>query len=61
MYEFTYAVSFLCILLSNHSLIQFKWMYLTDPMHIHAETIGLSGSSSERHILQTFSSLSRGF
>lgn len=31
-------------------------MYLTDPMHLHGEMMGLFGSSSDRQILHTFSS-----
>ena len=35
-------------------------MYLTEPMHIQAEIIGLSGSSSDRQIRHNFSSSSQG-
>ena len=31
-------------------------MYFTEPVQLHGDIIGLSGSSSDKHILQHFSS-----
>lgn len=42
-------------LLANQDFKQFRWIYFTDPEHLHGVMRGLSNYPASRQILQTWS------